>query len=468
MIIPKPKKYTEKGEITIAPHISSVPELRFCEKAFKRMFKKLHSVNLSEGEDGFLLKLDATLAEEEYRISGREIFAATHVGARNALSSMLQLVEIKDGKIFLKDTEISDKPCKEYRAMMVDLARQWHDFSIVLGYVDICYLNKIKYLQIHFSDDQSSTLPLKSFPNAATVGRSYTHTEIEYLVEYANEASVELIPEFEGIGHSMELIKNCPEFGNEYVLLTPEQVKEHELDAREDGTIIDNIMCIGKEDIFDNIKTILTEMAETFKYSRYIHVGCDEALHWKWDFCPKCQEYMKKNGIENTAKLYSHFASKIVDICKEVGRKPIVWEGFPKEGNDLISKDATVVSWENTYQPAADLLEGGFNIINAAWKPLYIVERRPWSLIEEDFNVYRWDSHMPHSAAYNGLQFEPTDRIIGAMLCQWECNYDEECDRIRIDLPVLGDRTWNASDYYTKDEFMSLYPQIKEMEEKLY
>ena len=191
----------------------------------------------------------------------------------------------------------------------------------------------------------------------------------------------------------------------------------------------------------------------------------EEHSHPLWK---RIGEMAKKNGIENTAKLYSHFASKIVDICKEVGRKPIVWEGFPKEGNDVISKDATVVSWENTYQPAADLLEGGFNIINAAWKPLYIVARRPWSLIEEDFNVYRWDSFMPHSAAYNGIQFEPTDRIIGAMLCQWECSYEEECDRIRIDLPVLGDRTWNESDYYTKDEFMSLYPRIKEMEEKLY
>ena len=83
MIIPKPKKYAEKGKITIAPHISSAPELRFCEKAFKRMFKKLYSVNLSEGEDGFLIKLDASLAEEEYRISGREIFAATYVERSN-------------------------------------------------------------------------------------------------------------------------------------------------------------------------------------------------------------------------------------------------------------------------------------------------------------------------------------------------------------------------------------------------
>lgn len=59
---------------------------------------------------------------------------------------------------------------KIYGVTLADLARKWHGFDVLLGYVDLCYLNKIKYLQLHFVDDRGWTMPLRTFPAAATKG----------------------------------------------------------------------------------------------------------------------------------------------------------------------------------------------------------------------------------------------------------------------------------------------------------
>lgn len=454
MIVPKPKRYEEKGELAIACVITADAELAFSKKAFKRMAKKIFGVSITDGEGGFAVKYEASLAEEEYRIEGATVYASSLFGAKNGLSSMLQLVKKADKEgIVLTEANVLDKPDKDFRAFMVDLARQWHDFDILLGYVDLCYINKIKYLQIHFTDDQSFTYPYLCFPKAATKGRSYTHEEIVYLVEYAHEAAVELIPEFEGIGHSRELIKNCPEeFGNEY-----------------DGPMNEKIMCVGKPTTFNNVRLMLTELADTFKYSRYIHVGCDEALHTNWPSCHFCRDYMKRQGIETSLELYAHFAQKIVDMCLSLGRTPIVWEGFHKDHNHLISKDAVVMSWENTYQPTPDILAGGFKTVNAAWKPLYHVPepKCDWSILGEDFYLYRWDNASDKSVAHGGLTVEPTEQVLGAMICQWECNYEQEHDWVVENLPPFADRVWNVEAHYPKDAFPSA-EKLVAMENQVY
>ena len=456
MIVPKPKQYEELGEITLASALCADAELAFCKKAFKRIFKKIYGVTLADGEGGVVVKYDASLEEEEYKIEGATVYASTLFGAKNGLASIFQLIKKADKEgIVLTETKVQDKPDVDFRAFFADLARQWHDFDILLGYVDMCYLNKIKYFQIHFTDDQSWTLPFKSFPAVATKGRCYTHEEIAYLVEYANEASVEIIPEFEGIGHSRELIKNCPEeFGNEY-----------------DKPMNEKIMCIGKPTTFNNVRKMLTEMAEVFKYSRYIHVGCDEAIHPNWKSCHYCRDYMARQGIETTLELYAHFVQKIVDMTLALGRTPIVWEGFHKDHNHLISKDAIVMAWENLYQTAPDLLEGGFKVINAAWKPLYFVDsfepKYTWTILDEDFNMYRWDNHLQRSAACGGMQLEPNENIIGSMMCQWQCNYEQEHDRVVANLPVFSDRLWNVTDYYKKEEFPNI-DGLTDMVNKVY
>jgi hexosaminidase len=454
MVVPKPKRYIELGEITLAPTISTDAELAFGKKAFKRMFKKIYGVSIADGEGGFVVKYDASLAEEEYRVEGATVYASSLFGAKNGLATLLQLVKSADKEgILLTEARIEDKPDKDFRTFFADLARKWHDFDVLLGYVDLCYINKIKYLQLHLVDDQGWTMPLRSYPNAATKGACYTHEEIAYLVEYAHEASVELIPECECVGHSRELIKNCPEeFGNEY-----------------DGPMNEKIMCVGKPQIFHNVRVLLEEFAEVFKYSRYIHIGCDEALHTNWTSCHYCRDYMARHGIETTMELYAHFVAKVVDICLSLGRTPILWEGFHKEHNHLVSKDAIIMSWSNNFQRVEDTLASGFRVINAGYSPIYLMGSFPsdYSIVKEGFDMYRWNAYKDPAGDFDGTVIEPTDKMLGAMLCQWVDNYEGERPKVVNNMPTFSDRVWNEKNYCSAKELPDL-SHVIDMEKKVY
>jgi hypothetical protein len=75
---------------------------------------------------------------------------------------------------------------------------------------------------------------------------------------------------------------------------------------------------------------------------------------------------------------------------------------------------------------------------------------------------------MAMSAAYpDPIVVEPTDRVLGGMLCQWECCLEEERPRVLLNLPMTADRTWNVEGFYTDEEFHAAKAKVMEMSEKL-
>lgn len=87
---------------------------------------------------------------------------------------------------------------------------------------------KIKYLHIHFADDQRYTLPSSVLPNLPDEGKSYTKQDIEMLCKYAKKREVILIPEIEMPGHVKILNKKYPE------ILCQQYIKKHKLkDSKE-------------------------------------------------------------------------------------------------------------------------------------------------------------------------------------------------------------------------------------------
>jgi hexosaminidase len=354
---------------------------------------------------------------------------------------------------------------------MVDLARQWHPFNTLYFYVDLCALYKIKYLHLHFVDTQSYTLPSRKFPKMPTAGCHYSFEEIKILCDYAEMRGVELIPEIELPGHSQAMVLAYPEiFRN-----TPDGEVAVDNYSLFNNTDKDNIICVGKEGVMDALREILVELAQMFPNSKYIHIGGDEATITDWAHCRDCKRYMEEHGINGVKALYSHFIKEITDVVLDIGRTPIVWEGFPKEGADKISKDVVVIAWESYYLTAPDLIELGFKIINASWQPLYIIpyERAEGRLFwgAKDilaWNIYNWQNWNRKTAAYlNPINVQPTEQVIGALFCSWECVYEQEADRIRENLAALSERTWNIRRYATDAQFHEKLSNILPLTEKL-
>lgn len=391
---------------------------------------------------------DAALGPEEYRLSAGngkvKLFASDLVGANHAFASLLQLFEpdaVSPELVWIPDCEISDAPDCAYRGMMVDLARNWHDFSYLLSYVDFCYFYKISVLHLHFTDDQSYTLPSALFPALSTKGRCYTEGQIAELNRYAAARGVQLMPEIDVPGHCVSFQKEYPElFGT------------------------DGIICQTPQSI-EAMQALFRELCEMFSASKYIHIGGDVAQIENWLKCPRCAEYAQDAGIDvrgedqklAAEKLYASFVMKMAEPVLAAGKIPVAWEGFCEQVNDLVSREILIMSWENYYQVTPALIRAGFRIINCSWNPMYIVTPEPaWPPREiYDWSIYKWKAVHPGSP-YLGKELEipPTRQVLGGQLLAWgdriAASYPTVEEGVAAErrlllerLPFLAENTWN-------------------------
>lgn len=458
-IIPTPK------EITPSPGGVSLPLCyRLTEPAWQSYantltasFAKIFGTPLTAGDGGVRLTRDKTLPAGHYTLdtrNGATLSASDDEGILYAIASLLLAAEVQDDRLILQKALVRDFPDSPYRALMVDLARQWHPLPCVLSYVDLCFSLKIKYLHLHFCDDQRYTLPSSAFPRLSEKG-AYTHEDIRKMRAYASARGIILIPEIEVPGHATVLTTTYPDtFANHLT-------GEDEGSANEEGIAIsaDSLICAGSPTAFNGIKTLLAETAALFPDSPYLHIGGDEARIGLWDHCPTCRAYIQEKGLDGVYELYSELVGRTAKEVLRLGKTPIVWEGFPKKGVSHIPKETVVIGWESKYHLAPDLIAAGFRVINASWKPLYIVPHpdRRWGIPEIlDWNVYNWQNWWEQSyATLHPINVEPTEQVIGAQICVWEGTYEQSINRAINNLAALSERTWSHARRSDTDTFLA-------------
>ena len=451
-VIPIPKEVynngVEFGTLRISPKIYyDNPESEIYATTFAQYANRIHGINFERGQGGIEL-CSEELANGEYHIECNsntvKLYYGDKDGLTNALATLLQLISVNDNEVIVPNVKIIDKPDCEYRSLMVDIAREWHDFETIFEYIDLCYLYKVKYLHLHFVDNESYTLPSERFPKLPTHGRHYTKKQISEINEYAHARNIELIPEIEAPGHAAAMVSAYPElFAN---TLDGSDMAEAETTEFRTG-FKNNIVCVGKKDIMKTLKDLVAEVIEMFPYSRYLHIGGDEARINEWDSCIDCKEYMKEHNINSVKELYTHFIKLMTDMVLDMGKIPVVWEGFPKEGNETISRDVLVIAWESYYHLSTDFIDEGFNIVNASWEPMYITPGKRWkpeNILK--WNIYTWKHWWEKSAAYlQPIYLQPTNQVKGGILCAWECTYEQEIESVRENLAAFSERTWNIT-----------------------
>lgn len=471
VLIPKPKKC--EGGNTVRSFFASVGcsgEFARPTAAFCFLSKKLYGIAFRrvDKNPAIVLELDEQMPLDRYMIdaTGAQVVLISGgvAGMAYAFATLLQLLS-KDGEKFsIPNVRIEDWPDCHYRGLMIDLARKEHSLQEVLEYVDLCFMYKISQLQLHLMDNERYMICSKVCPAASTKGY-YTERQIAELVAYAYERNIELIPEFETPGHSNALIQAYPDIFE--VETDVDNSQEFVINGR---AIKHSVVCIGKSEALRKTKELIREIMELFPHSTHIHLGGDEVNIALWNECPLCREEMTRRGVSNEKEMYGLWMKDVTDFVLECGRVPIVWEGFPKESESLLSKDVQVMAWENYYNPMPGLLEQGFPIINCAWKPLYIVPiDRGWN--EQtvlEWNIWNWQHWWKKSAAYpHGISIKPTEQVIGAQICVWECTYEEEIDRVRRMLAALSERTWNDVGDADVESFRMAIPKLIYLAKKL-
>lgn len=450
-IIPIPKKATKnEGQISVATKVyTTVPEWETYVDTAVDGFSRTYFYDFEKGEGDIVLSKDESLKAGSYKLVVDDkitVSAADDEGICYGIATLLQLCEFdeKAKKITAEKCEIEDWADKDYRALMIDLVSSWHPLDKVLRLMDVCFYEKVNYVHLHLIDNVACRMPSKAFPELATPKYSYSFEDIEAIRNYAKARGLKLIPEFDIPGHARRLVTSYPDiFGNK--LTGGEDIEGA---TTEIGFHIhtDDVICAGSDECFEAMKVLFKEVCDLFPESEYIHIGGDEAYIQVWDHCPVCQKYMKEHGIEDRYELYSEYVARIARVVLDLGRTPIVWEGFPRKGSERIPRETIVIAWESHYNFAPDLLEDGFKIINGSWQPLYIVyNSKRWTKENiMDWNVCEWQHWWEHSkATLNPIHVEDTNKLWGAQISLWGSTYENEICATCENLAAMSERCWN-------------------------
>ncbi len=331
---------------------------------------------------------DPALPTEGYSITfGKtaiSVKASTSAGAAYAAATILRRPS-HDGSE--QEASITESPDHAYRSFMVDMGRNPHSPETLRHVVDMMWIYKANYLHLHLTDDQLISWPSKAFPKIYSKNAGWTWEDFEALEAYSQARGVTIIPEIDVPGHSNLLRKHYPEvFGKSPTDLATSPKAQK------------------------GVETILEEFLSVFKATPYLHVGGDEAF-----------------GVPQNDQ--RDFINRLNKFVKSKGKRTVVWEGpHLGKGENKVDTDVLHINWRTIEFPAQQMLDAGYQVINAAWDPLYIVDHYPKTMFTavDIERCYHWDitrfAHINHDISTFEKPFfvDSAENILGFCMPWWE------------------------------------------------
>ena len=350
------------------------------------------------GKANIYLHIDPELeADEAYTISVKYnkivISGKTSKGVFYGIQSLRQLIQTKsltemESTVFsIPATFIKDAPRYGYRGMHLDVARHFFSIDFIKRYIDILALHKMNSFHWHLTEDQGWRIEIKKYPKLTEVGGwrngtivgnypgtendnqkyggYYTQEEVKEVIAYASKNHITVIPEIELPGHSSAAIAAYPFlscFPNEPSIVPNKMISKGSKKEQKNGNpkivqeswgVYDDVYCAGKEETFEVLENILSEVIELFP-SEYIHIGGDECPKGNWERCTHCQKRKQEHGLKDEHELQSYFIERIEKFVNSKGRNIIGWDEILEGG---LAPNATVMSWRGN--------KGGIEAANA-------------------------------------------------------------------------------------------------------
>jgi hexosaminidase len=458
--VPWPKGVTMgEGTLTLPARTvieTAQPELRPLAKVLADEVRTVQGAEWRTGDKGqVILRIDKGLRPEVYRLQIADRVRVTGGSYQAVAMGTATLLQSLGTGLSVPRVDIRDEPAYGYRGMLVDVARKYHSPAVLRQCIEMCRLYKIRFLQLHLTDDQLFTFPSRAYPKLATPN-AYTRQELADLVRFAHERGVTLVPEFDIPGHTGAMIQAMPEL---FKIAGTKPYEHH-------GTIN-----FANEGAIRAVETIIDEMCDVFRSSPYFHMGGDEADISNADQHPDFQAAFAKEGLTGKAQheIFRRFIRRINEKVKTRGKRLIVWEGFGREPQTKfpIPKDVLIMEFESAYYLPTDLQADGYEMVNAAWTPLYVVNRHVWPARK----VYEWSPNRfgRHSTVYpTTTWFETSNRgILGAQVCAWEQPEHLVVTNFRRIAPAMAERIWNPAAGRSYEDFATRFESTDRILERL-
>lgn len=318
------------------------------------------------------------VASDAIRIEARQVH-----GLFNAMTTLMQLLpaEIDSPEIVQAESwsvpcvKICDYPRFPYRGIMLDVARHFLPKDEVMEQIDVFSSLKINRLHLHLTDNQGWRVEIKSYPeltrkgskrvepDGSTYSGFYTQEDLREIVAYALERYVTIIPEIDIPAHSQALNVCIPSLSCTGKVTGVRSIwgPDH------------LVLCPGKEDMFEFMKDVYSELADIFP-GEYYHVGGDECPKDNWEVCPLCQKRIRDEklyaGQQYTAeeKLQAYTIGRVEKILAALGKKMIGWDEILQ---GKIARSATVMSWQDEKGGVVAASKGHHVIMTPNDKGLY-------------------------------------------------------------------------------------------------
>lgn len=341
---------------------------------------------------------------------GIEIITGGPAGAFYAFQTIRQMMETDKGKKSVAAVRIKDFPEFQWRGLMLDCSRTFLPVDYLKKQIDLLSFYKMNTLHLHLTDDQGWRLEIKKYPDLTNIcaeydpkypnqkGGFYSQEEMKDLVEYASQRHITIVPEIEMPGHSTEIFAAYPDLS-----CTGEKLEIFPFFSGPGVT--NDILCAGKEEVFEFLQNVLDEVIEIFP-SEYIHLGGDEAPKHNWENCLDCQKRMKDEGLADEHELQSYFISRMTDYIHSKGRKAIGWDEILEGG---LAEGAAVMSWRGIEGGIA-AAEMGHNVVMSPTSHCYIDYSHATTSVEE---IYSFNP-IP-----DDLDDDQEDFILGGQANMW-------------------------------------------------
>lgn len=386
--------------------------------------------DLKTGEEILMVKAREVVRTREgaYRLTvtgGVMVEGFDYRAVAEGTATLLQALTPQGKRFVIPVMTIDDWPHADYTGAMVDTARQDNPIQSLKLMVQTCRAYKVRYLQLHMTEDQAWTFPSKAFPALGTRNGSahggprcelYKLDELKALVEYADERGVTLVPELETPGHSGNARGTLPEYFG-YI------------DPATHAPVDQGVMNIFNPKLYIALDKVIGEMCDVFKSSPYFHIGFDEVGNLNAE-TGQAKEFMAEKKLASAGETMSYFAVQVNEMVKKRGKKTIRWEGPVNEA----SKDIIIMTWCDHAQTATPLIAQGFTTITVPW----------------NYAGVEWpDWTMYHS---NGSVLKKGDAVLGAMLPAWEQTGEVHVRWLR-QAPARQERTWGPDNVFATNDF---------------
>ena len=312
------------------------------------------------------------LLEESYKLSIDEnkilIEASDRAGALYGLQSLKQLFLASSLESnMLKHMNISDSPRFSYRAMLLDISRNFYGPDKIKQILDYLSFFKINHLDFRLTDDEGWRLEIPGLEELTEVGskRAYTKDEFESLIpmygsgpdinstgsgylsrvdfieilQYADHRNIKIIPQISYPSHMRSAIismdvryQKYMELGNQeeaekYLLSDPDDESEYYSAQGFD----DNIACICRESAFTFYEKVIDEIYLMYQEAgvelNKFGIAADELPYGAWQKSPICDQYMEENSIAGDYNaLYEKMQRRVYDKLSSYNATLTGWD----------------------------------------------------------------------------------------------------------------------------------------------